>query len=105
MRDGHTSVRGRLKASLRISDVDVGHRVRTAKLVTSFPRCGRELAAGRLGVGQVREIARVYANPRCGEQLGGVVNELVHLARAHPHETFVRTPAGRRVIAEVRDAN
>ncbi len=103
--DGHTSVRGWLKASLRISDVDVGHRVRTAKLVTSFPRCGRELAAGRLGVGQVRELARVYANPRCGEQLGGVVNELVHLARAHPHETFVRAVRAWERLADADGAH
>jgi Domain of unknown function (DUF222) len=78
--DGYASVRGWVKSSIRVSDQTVTHRVRTAKLVTSLPVCGEELAAGRLGVDQVRELARVHANPRCGDQLGAAVDELVRLA-------------------------
>ncbi len=33
------------------------------------------LAGGELGVDQVRELGRVFANPRCGSQLGSVFVE------------------------------
>ena len=88
--DGHVSVRGWAKASVRISDHAVTHRVRTARLCSVLPRCHEELAAGRLGVDQVRELARAHANPRCGEQLSAVVDELVELAETHTHEVFAR---------------
>lgn len=103
--DGHVSVRGWVKASIRTSDVEVGHRVRAAKLVTVFPQCGRELAVGRLGVAQVRELARAHANPRCGAEMVAVVDELVHLAEVHPHETFVRAVRQWERIADVDGAH
>jgi hypothetical protein len=52
--------------------------------------CHDELAAGRLGVAQVRELARAHANPRCGDQLAAVVDGLVDLAETHTHEVFAR---------------
>ena len=88
--DGHVSVRSWVKASLRVADATVTHRVRTARLCADLPACHDELAAGRLGVDQVRELARAYANPRCGDQLTAVVGELVSLAQSHPHEVFAR---------------
>ena len=88
--DGHVSVRGWMKASLRISDHTVTQRARTAKLCTALPHCHDELAAGRLGVDQVREFARAFANPRCGDQLASVLNPLMKLAEATSHELFAR---------------
>jgi hypothetical protein len=41
-------------------------------------------------VDQVRELARAHANPRCGDQLTEVVDELVQLAQCHIHEVFTR---------------
>jgi hypothetical protein len=38
----------------------------------------------------VRELGRVYANPRCGDQLGSVIDRLVELAGEAPHEGFAR---------------
>jgi Domain of unknown function (DUF222) len=88
--DGHVSVRGWVKASIRMSDGEVTHRVRTARLCADLPVCHDELAAGRLGVAQVRELARAHANPRCGDQLAAVVDGLVDLAETHTHEVFAR---------------
>ena len=88
--DGHVSVRGWVKASIRAADVDVSHRVRTARLCRDVPVCHDELAAGRLGVAQVRELARANANPRCGDQLAAVIEPLVELAENAPHEVFAR---------------
>ena len=88
--DGHASVRGWVKASIRVADATVIKRVRTARLCAELPACHDELAAGRLGVDQVRELARAYANPRCGDQLTDVVDELLPLASSHTHEVFAR---------------
>ena len=88
--DGHASVRGWVKASIRISDGEVAHRVRSARLCADLPACHDELAAGRLGVAQVRELARVHANPRCGDQLAHVVDGLVEVAQSQPFEVFAR---------------
>jgi hypothetical protein len=88
--DGHVSVRGWVKAAIRIADQTVTHRVRTARLCTAIPACRDRLAAGRLGIDQVRELARAFANPRCGEQLGAVVEPLMDVGESHIHEVFVR---------------
>ena len=61
--DGHASVRGWVKASIRVSDATVTERVRTARLCREVPQCHRELAAGRLGVDQVRVLARAARQP------------------------------------------
>ena len=64
--DGHASVRGWARATVRWSDVEVRDRVRTVTLCRDAPLVHDELAAGRLGVAQVRELARARANPRVG---------------------------------------
>ena len=56
--DGHASVRGWARATVRWSDVEVRDRVRTVTLCRDAPAVHAELAAGRLGVAQVRELAR-----------------------------------------------
>jgi hypothetical protein len=61
--DGHVSGRGWVKASVRASDPDVTHQVRTARLCTDLPVCRDELAAGRL-VG--RGPRRPHATPDPG---------------------------------------
>jgi hypothetical protein len=50
--DGHVSVRGWVKASIRLADHTVTQRVRTAKLCAAVPRCHGRRAAGALGVDQ-----------------------------------------------------
>ena len=89
--DGHVSVRGWTKAAVRLSNAEVTHRLRTARLVTALPECGAALATGALGVAQVRELARLHANPRCGDQLPIVADTLLRFATTLPFETFCRT--------------
>ena len=64
--------------------------MRTAALCSALPACGDRLAAGRLGVDQVRELARAHANPRCGDELGTVVDRLLELSENTTHELFAR---------------
>ncbi|MGH9270382.1 MAG: hypothetical protein ACRDZ2_03840, partial [Ilumatobacteraceae bacterium] len=86
--DGHASVRGWVKASIRATDADVTHRVRCAALGRSHPRCLDELAAGRLGVAQVRELGRLNANRRCADHLGGALPGLLDAATSLSFEMF-----------------
>ena len=78
--DGHVSVRGWTKATVRLSNAEVTHRIRTGAPRHRPPECGVALAAGALGVAQVRELARLHANPRCGDQLPIVVDTLLEFA-------------------------
>jgi Domain of unknown function (DUF222) len=88
--DGHASVRGWVKASLRVADRTVNQRVRTAKLCTALGQVHDRLAAGELGIDQVRELARVHANPRCGDQLATVIDRLLELSGEATPEGFAR---------------
>ena len=67
--DGHASVRGWAWATVRWSDLEVRDRVRTVAVCRDAPAVHAELAAGRLGVAQARELGRGHANPRVGHRL------------------------------------
>lgn len=67
--DGHRSIRPWAAATVRWSDSEIRDRCRTVILVRDVPDVGVELGAGRLGVAQVHELARLRANPRCGDQV------------------------------------
>ncbi|MDQ3544244.1 MAG: 13E12 repeat family protein [Actinomycetota bacterium] len=88
--DGHVSVRGWIKASVRVSDAEVTHHVRVARLCADLPVIADELAAGRLGIAQARELARARANPRCGHLLSDAVGLLLEAALHEPYEIFVQ---------------
>lgn len=64
--DGHRSIRGWAGATVRWSDAELRDRCRTVTLARDVPEVVSELTAGRIGVAQVRELARVRANPRWG---------------------------------------
>ena len=86
--DGHASVRGWARATVRWSDIEVRDRVRTVTLCRDAPLVHDELNAGRLGVAQVRELARARANPRVGVDIVDAVPTLVDHAEALPFHEF-----------------
>jgi hypothetical protein len=67
--DGHRSLRGWLRANANWSNTQVTRRRRLAHLIDTIPEAGEALAAGHIGVAQADELARVRANPRCGDRL------------------------------------
>jgi SH3-like domain-containing protein len=87
--DGHTSARAWLRSSVRTSDSEALHHVRVARLCADLPVVLDELTAGRLGVPQVRELARARANPRCGDQLHLAIDVLIESGEQDPFEVFV----------------
>ena len=86
--DGHASVRGWARATVRWSLAEVRDRMRTLTLFRDAPVVGAELAAGRIGVAQVRELARARANPRVGPELVDAVPLLVEHAENLPFAEF-----------------
>lgn len=89
--DGHVSVRNWVMAETNCPPREALLVARTARLIESAPVVGDELRAGRIGVGQVREIARAHANPRLGGTIApDVVTELLDQARTEPYHGFVR---------------
>ena len=78
--DGHHSLAGWLRANANWSGSQVSRARRVARLVADLPSVGAELLAGRIGVAQAEELARVRANPRCGDQLGGSIELLLEQA-------------------------
>ena len=86
--DGHRNIRSWAAANVKWSGRETLDRARTVTLVRDVPEIATELAAGRIGVAQVRELARVRANPRCGEQIVDAATELVDAAQALEFDQF-----------------
>jgi len=103
--DGHVGVRGWVKASLRISDGEVLQRVRSARLCADQPDVLASMRTGRLGVAQLRDLARVYANPRCRRLFGDAAPTLVDVATGHTFEVFRRVLHEWEAVADADGAH
>ena len=62
--DGHRGVRGWCLATCNWSGGETTHRLRSVAVLRDLASVDAKLAAGEIGVAQVRELARVRANPR-----------------------------------------
>ena len=80
--DGHRSASSWLMATTNCSRGDATARVRSAKLVRELTTVADEFMAGRVGVAQVRELARLVANPRAGNQVAGSEEILLEAAQS-----------------------
>lgn len=86
--DGHRTVSAWILATTNCSPGEATARARTARALRSLPEVRTEFAAGRVGVAQVREIARLAANPRCGELVGGSERVLLDAAQSLEYREF-----------------
>ncbi len=75
--DGHRSTKSWLRANANWSPAEAASACRKAQLVDDHPGVGDALLGGHLGIAQVAELARVRSNPRCGDDLGDVIDQLV----------------------------
>ena len=62
--DGHAGVRGWASALANTGSVELHRRLQTMRALRDLPAAATALAAGDIGVDQVREIAKLHANPR-----------------------------------------
>ena len=88
--DGHLTVKGWLRANANWSPAEVNSARRKARVVNDHPGVGDALLDGHIGVAQASELARVRANPRCGDELGDVIDQLVDHAEQLPYGAFCK---------------
>lgn len=86
--DGHVSVTNWVMAETNCPRAEAMHIARTASLVSASPGVGDELRSARIGVGQVRELARANANPRIDRIDDDVIARLLGEARQLPFHGF-----------------
>jgi hypothetical protein len=78
--DHHHSITGWLKANANYSGAQCNRLRRLARLVDTVPEVGDALWNGHIGTAQADELARVRANPRCGDQLIDSIDVLLEQA-------------------------
>jgi Domain of unknown function (DUF222)/HNH endonuclease len=83
-------VKGWLRANANWSPAEVNAARRKARLMNDHPTVGDALLEGHVGVAQVGELARLRANPRCGDRLGEVIDQLVDHAEQLPYGSFCK---------------
>ena len=103
--DGHASMWGMLRASVRWSDRECRERMRIARLVREFPDIAELMADSRLPVANVAEIARGHANPRCGDQIIDVLGTLVTEAGRREYDDFTTLVRTWERLADVDGAH
>ena len=69
--DGHRSSAAWTRAVTNCSPAESRRRVRAARALRDLPSFRAALREGTVGVDQVNEVARLHANPRCGNQVSG----------------------------------
>jgi len=92
--DGHRTVTSWLMATTNCSRGEATARRRCADLTRQLATVATEFIAGRVGVAQVRELARLAANPRVGDQLAGSEQILLEAAKSLEFADF-RVVTGR----------
>jgi hypothetical protein len=78
--DHHHSMNGWLKANANYSGAQCNRLRKLARLVDDLADVGEALHAGHIGTAQADELARVRANPRCGDQLVDSIDVLLEQA-------------------------
>jgi hypothetical protein len=79
--DGHRSIAAWTRAVTNCSPAESRRKARAARALRDLSAVAGALWAGEVGVDQVHEIARLHANPRCGDQVAGSETILLDAAR------------------------
>ena len=86
--DGHHSAIAWSGFTCRTSSTVAGRRVRAARMFRDLGATGEAFMAGTVGVEQVALLARLHANPRCGDLLADSENLLLDHAQALSFPAF-----------------
>jgi hypothetical protein len=89
-RPEHASMYGVLRSRVGWSDVESRDRLRLGRLFATFSDAGELLYDGRASVANMIEIARGYANPRCGEEIEFDLGSLLTAACRKEHDDLRR---------------
>ncbi len=86
--DGHRTVSSWVMATTNCTRGEATARKRSATLLRDLTKVAGEFAAGRVGIAQVRELARLAANPRSGDQVAGSEDLLLDAAKTLEYADF-----------------
>lgn len=86
--DGHRNVAAWCRALTRCSSTEATARVRTGHLLAASPELAEATTVGAIGVAQLHELGRAFANPRVGAQLVDVVPIMLQHAERVPFHEF-----------------
>ena len=86
--DGQRSINSYLKATCNVSGGAASQRRRLSEVCDAVPALGDALVAGRIGVDQVVEIARIHANPRTREFFQRVAPIYLEFAEHDSHRVL-----------------
>jgi len=103
--DGHRSVAGWVRAHVNCSGGRVTQLRRIGRLIRTEPVVGEQLAAGRIGVDQAAELARVRANPRCGNKLSESLELLLGHANRLKYDEFRQVVKRWEMFADIDGAH
>ncbi|WP_117001084.1 DUF222 domain-containing protein, partial [Desertimonas flava] len=78
--DGHRTVKNWLVASIREPGLDALRQAQAIELFREAPHLEVLLSEGRIGIAQVRQLARLHAHPRVGRYVMPVLDQLVDWA-------------------------
>lgn len=78
--DGHASMWGLLRSMVGWSDRECRERMRIARLVAVYREAGESLHEQFAPVASIAEIARGFANPRCGGEIESVIGAMLGAA-------------------------
>ena len=92
--DGHAGVRGWATALTNTGSVELHRRLQTMRALRDLPAAATALAAGDIGVDQVREIAKLHANPRTRDLTINSSSTLLDHARTTACVDFFVATAG-----------
>jgi hypothetical protein len=81
MLDGHRTVKAWAMAVTNCSPAEALSRDRKSRLMRQWPELAEQYRNAEVGVAQVHELARVAANPRCGNQVAESGQVLVDAAK------------------------
>jgi len=86
--DGHRSMKHWVRAQINCASADAAGLRGLGKAMDASPGIGDALIAGSIGSAQAHELSRLSANPRCGDQLEGVLPTLLLHAEHLSYEDF-----------------
>jgi hypothetical protein len=86
--DGHRSTVGWIRTRLRCSNSRITRTRQIGRLFREHPHVADALYSGRIGIDQAAELARAFANPRCGHLLGESLELLLGYAQRLKYDEF-----------------
>lgn len=89
-RPEHATMWGLLRVAVGWSDRECRERMRVARLGAAYPDALELLGDGQASVANIAEIARGFANPRCGDEIEPVIGTLFTEATRMEFDDFKR---------------